>query len=1047
MSNDFPSPIIKAIESGNAILFLGAGASYDAILGGSATRITADIVRNRLSDEFLDGSHKSKSLMTVADYARSEASLEKVQIFIRKIFIDLGPAPFHLKIPTFRWRAIVSTNYDLVVERAYENSPERLQNLVAVTKDGDELEKALAGQNTVPYLKLHGCINNFNDKDVPIVLDSNEYAKFTKGRGNLVRTFKEWATQSPIIFCGYSLGDENIKEILFDIGDSSQSRDSYLYVDISFDEIQKRFWQGRRITPFQADFKGFLDALDTKIPETNRKLASLFSRSDLTISKWIPSHDNPSLELLEYLTNELTHVTPDSKNGSAINPKNFYCGLDVSFNPIYEGLDITRNATTEVLNHAVLDSLNSTESKLFVIKGYAGCGKSVLAKRVAIETSQLLDSPLTVWLNEGAVIRPSLVFELQKLVQSRIYFFIDDVVEHQESLVRFVEMAFQQKLLITIIVCARTNELNIYGQELQRRISREFEIHDLEKNEVNSLLDKLSQSKILGPLEQYSESERKIFIEKFYDQQLLVALHEITFGDSFEDILISEFEKIQPREAQQLYLDICSLHQSGVGVRAGLLSRISGLPISTLNEYLHGPLARVIRANFDRHYRDLVYKSRHNEIAKMVFSLAIADPEARTFQLIRILSKIDLDYSSDRKSYFELVKGRRLADLFERKQFAIAVFDAAEEANPSPSYLWHQRAILELFHREGSTELASEYLRKAEIENKGTGFSDAGIQHTKANLLRKKALASQSSVERERYRADARSILKPQLQRKNSHPEHLLGQVLLDELKDYFSQDFSKETEDRREIREQAIIRITNELSQLIENYLKLNTGDGPMTILRSEFLKAMGKQPQALDVLNRFHDRNPENTSITRVLGEALSSADKIDEGIAVLKSAVLVSPNDKQACLSLAKLLIKKNEFETPDSILSHLRRSFSDGDSHYEARLIYARCNLLYGDVSKGKDEFQSLRQTYLQNKDRVGYEVRLPDGALRRYLGTVQSKQAGYGFIYSSELRFHIFFTPKSLSKTDWSVVASGAIIEFSLGFSYKGPVAIDVRIKD
>src|SRR6266404_389401 len=111
-------PIRSAIETGGAILFLGAGASYDALKGGAPVRITADAVKNALSDKFLSGAHKGKSLMTVADYARNEGSLQKVQAYIRELFVDLEPAPFHLLIPQFRWRAIVTTNYDLVVEKA-----------------------------------------------------------------------------------------------------------------------------------------------------------------------------------------------------------------------------------------------------------------------------------------------------------------------------------------------------------------------------------------------------------------------------------------------------------------------------------------------------------------------------------------------------------------------------------------------------------------------------------------------------------------------------------------------------------------------------------------------------------------------------------------------------------------------------------------------------------------------------------------------------------------------------------------------------------------
>lgn len=1047
MFQKIPVPIQNAIESGNAILFLGAGASYDALLNGVKTNIYANLVRDKLSDKFLGGAHKKSPLMTVADYARHEASLGKVQAFIRDIFIDLSPAGFHLKIPTFRWRAIVTTNYDLVIEKAYAACPTSLQKLAPVTKDGDELEIALASQNSVPYLKLHGCISNYNNTDTPIVLDSNEYSKFKSGRENIVKAFSEWATQSPIIFCGYSLSDENIKEILFDIGDASQSRDAYLYVDLAFDDIQTRYWQGRRITPYPANFETFMDTLDGGIPIGNRLLGAIYLRQDLSISKWIPSHEEPSKELIQYLTLELQHVLPIAPASEAVDGHNFYCGLDNSFGPIYAELDVSREISEKILNKAVLDTLESTQPKLFFIKGYAGCGKSVLAKRVALDTSRILDEPLVVWLREGAVVRPELIIELQLLIQSRIYVFVDDVLEHQDTLAVLVEKVFQRNSRITIIACARTNELNIYGQEMQKRVSCDFELHDLENNEVLRLLDKLSQHKILGPLEQYSAAERKLFIEKFYDQQLLVALHEITFGDSFEQILVNEFEKIIPRDAQQLYLDICTLHQSGVGVRAGLLSRLSGVPIPVLNDLLMGPLARVVRSNFDSRYRDVVYKSRHDEIAKMVFSLAITDQDARAFQLIRILSKVDLDYSSDNKAFFELVKGRMLSDLFERKELAISVFDAAERANPPAAYLLHQRAILELNHRTGNIEVASEYLRKAEAAIRESGYRDSSIQHTKANLLRRRALLSTSAVERERYRADARTILKPQLSRKsNLYPQHLLGQVLLDELKEFFGHIHSEGQQlPTQEIREQAIVRIATDLSRLIDDHLKTQPSDGPMTLLRSDFLRTMGRQPQAIQVLQRFHSQSPENSSVSRVLGEALSSADKIDEGIEVLRGAVLISPTDKFASLSLAKMLIKKNEFENSDAILSFLRRSFSDGDSHYEARLLYARCNLLYGDITRGKHEFRLLRDVYLENKDRPNYIVMNTDGTPRRYGGPIISKQAGYGFASSSELRFHVHFGTKGVQPGVWTSMSQGTVIEYNVAFTYRGPVAINIRM--
>lgn len=1036
MNQKLPSAIKQAIESGEAILFLGSGASFDALLGGVKKRIYANTLRDLLSDKFLDGAHKENNLMTVADYCRAESSLLKVQKFINETFRDLYPANFHEIIPTFRWRAIVTTNYDLVVERAYENCKSPLQKLVPVSKDG-ELQDALEQQNTVPYIKIHGSIQNYADVSVPLVLDSNEYSKFKTGRQSIVKAFAEWATQSPIIFCGYSLSDENIKEILFDIGDASQLRDAYLYVDVAFSDIQTRYWQSRRIFPFAATFESFLKDIDSTIPLSNRILSTAFKNTS-SISKWIPSHVSPTPELQDYLNTELLHILPEVPPSTALDPKKFYSGLDNSFLPIYADLDVKRDLMPKVLNDAVIDTLESTKPKLFFLKGYAGCGKSVLIRRIALETSKLLDKPLVLWIGEGTVIRDSLIFELQRLVDSRIYLFIDDGIEHHESLARFVEQVFRLDLPITIMACARTNELNIYGKDLFGKITRDFELADLEDKEVLDLLKKLSFYKVLGPLEQYSDSERKLFIDKFYGQQLLVALHEITFGDSFEDIIVSEFEKIQPREAQQLYLDICTLHQSGVSVRAGLLSRVSGKKIAELNEYLEGPLARVMRTYYDSYFRDFVYKSRHSEISKMVFALAIRAPEARAEQLIRIISKIDLEYSSDKKAFFELVKGRYLADLFEKKELALSVFEAAERSGAPQSFLLHQRAILELNHRTGNIEIAADYLKRAEIANKNSGYRDGAIQHTKANLLRKKGQVATSLIERERHRSDARAILTTQLNRKdNSYPQHLLGQILLDELKDNFR---LFDGNDQQGLHEAAIMRVTSELTRLIDDTIKKDPADAQMTLLRSDFLKVMGKQPKAIEVLERFHKSTPENSAITRVLGEALYAANKIDEGITVLREAVLASPSDKLASLSLAKMLIKKDEDANSETILSFLRRSFSDGDSHYDARLLYARCNLLYGDLKRGKDEFFLLKKAFIENKERRQYPVCEHDGKEKTYSGKISMKQSGHGYISSSELRFNAHLGKKGLNSTEWHSLSVGDTVQFTISFNFHGPVA-------
>lgn len=1046
MARDIPPAILAAIAEGRAILFLGAGASYDALVASQPTKITADKVKNAISDRFLGGVFKDRPLMTVADFARNESSLVDVQATVQQLFKELEPNHFHCLVPLFRWKAIVTTNYDLVVERAFSKTAGSLQQLAPVTKDGPQLQDALSEQNTVPYLKLHGCINSYTDTKVPIVLDSLEYSKFSEGRTHLVVALKEWAVNHPILFCGYSLSDENIKQILFDIGDASQVRPQYLYVNPGLTEIENRYWSARRIAPYSGTFAEMLADADAKIPKSKRTLAGLLSSSKLTITRWIPSHATPSTRLVQYLSQEVKHVLPQSAASAKADANAFFAGLDVSFDPIYAGFDVRRQQVDELLDKVVLDTLKSTLPKFFVLRGYAGCGKSVLARRLAVETAGLLDAPLVVYLPEGAVLREDLLLELQHLVGGRLYVFLDDLIEFGDTLPPFLEKLRAKEVPITIFACARTNEFNVFGSKYAGKVARDFEIGDLEELEITDLLKRLSENKLLGPLGTYDESERSVFVEKFYGRQLLVALHEITRGSPFEEIIVDEFEKITPREAQQLYLDICTLHQCRVGARAGLISRLNGLHIESLKSHLTGSLANVVRESYDHRYRDIVYRSRHEEIARMVFDLAIPNAEQRALQLQRILGSMDLDYSSDNKAFFELLKGRRLAEDFDRKGLALAIFDAAAAANPPSSYLLHQRAILELNHKDGNLEAANDLLRQAEVEVRREGFRDASIQHTRANLLRRRANASNQAVEKERYRADARAILRPQLgQRDNSYPEVLYGQLLLDEIRDALESGLGATQVDGAATSGGPHVRLINELSLLLDRSLQHRPADGPMTLLKADFLKALGKSPNAIRVLEKYCEKNEAGSLLVKVLAETLIAAGRVGDAISALRPAVIAAPGDKALNLTMAKALIAQSDNGNSQSIIAHLRRSFSDGDSNYEARLLFARCNMLYGDLDRGRAEFDSLRRLYIDSREKARVPVQNSDGTARRYSGWVAKRQFGYGFIASNDLRFDVFFHKNHSGADLWERLDRGSNVTFSLGFSFRGPVPIDIEM--
>src|SRR6266481_5256626 len=119
MAVELPQALIDAVKEERAVLFLGAGASKGAAHPNNLAIPDGDGLRDFLCDRFFAGSLKKRSLPQVTDLAINERGFREVQSTIGSLLRPFEPADFHRLIPTFRWRAIVTTNVDLIVQRAY----------------------------------------------------------------------------------------------------------------------------------------------------------------------------------------------------------------------------------------------------------------------------------------------------------------------------------------------------------------------------------------------------------------------------------------------------------------------------------------------------------------------------------------------------------------------------------------------------------------------------------------------------------------------------------------------------------------------------------------------------------------------------------------------------------------------------------------------------------------------------------------------------------------------------------------------------------------
>ena len=341
------------------------------------------------------------------------------------------------------------------------------------------------------------------------------------------------------------------------------------------------------------------------------------------------------------------------------------------------------------------------------------------------------------------------------LVQERIYVFVDRAALRLEELLPLISAFAASRTPLTLLTAERDNEWNVRCGALEEHVVQEYPLRHLSERDIHVLLSKLEEHGALGRLEDLPYQERvHAFLDRA-ERQLLVALHEATLGKPFEEIIKDEYDRIIPAEAQTLYLDVCTLNRLGVPVRAGLISRVSGIRFEYFQEKFLGPLEHVVRSHIDHYVGDRMYSSRHAHIADMVFQQVLREPEQRFDQVLRVLEGINLDYTSDNEAFRALSRGRLMADIFASQELGRRFYERCERIVGKEPHLLQQRAIFEMAHPGGSLEKAEQYLQDALT----VAPYERSIQHTFANLKRRQANAANNPLLRGKLRRDSRGYL------------------------------------------------------------------------------------------------------------------------------------------------------------------------------------------------------------------------------------------------------------------------------------------------
>jgi tetratricopeptide (TPR) repeat protein len=465
---------------------------------------------------------------------------------------------------------------------------------------------------------------------------------------------------------------------------------------------------------------------------------------------------------------------------------------------------------------------------------------------------------LCLYVQHGKTVSFNLLTEIVRCTGERIFLFWDDAADKPFEIEQLVSESMRKGLRLTVFTAERANAWNMACGNLDRLLTGDYNLRYLSHAEI----------------------------EVRAGRQILVALHEATLGPPFEEILLNEFNEIQPEQARRLYLTICVLNRLNVQVRAGLIARVHGVPFSEFREKFFGPLEHVVLAHKNDNIGDYLYRARHPEIAQIVFQQVLKEPTDRFNEYVRLLRDLNLAYTSDETAFRELTRARNLHELFPNHEDADALFAVAMERAPDDPYLLQQRANYERLRPNGNLSLALELLSKA----RGKAPRDNTILHTLGETLRAQSLSADTLLKRERFRKEARvvisNLIRDQDLGQEAFPRHTLVKLALDDVRDVLADTNSPERVVDETIRE-AERTLLESIQRCPDEELFLQA--------EAELGKLIGDDSRALHAMEAAFRKNPRDPYIASRLASIYESKDDKPRALETIRSALDSNRGDK--------------------------------------------------------------------------------------------------------------------------------------------------------
>ena len=539
------------VTPNRTVLLFGAGASIP-----SGAPSSQDLIKH-YSQNY--GLPSDLTLGEVTQLAQKKTSRLKIIRELRDLLKPIRVSGGLLSIPKWNWKSIFTTNYDNLLEQAYEKSGKQCR---IISSNFDfQLQD---GEFSCDLFKIHGTIekDECDGHQSKLILTSSDYSQTEEYREYLYDRLRGDLAGSDLIIIGQSLSDPDMQDIV-----SRAIR------------LNEKLFNPARITllAYQADeyraelleMKGLRVAFGG-IDEFTAVLA----RANLS-STVVQHRVHDALLANANLSSEMIDVA-DESDESAADVSAMFNGWPASHAEIAAGLTFERDIVRSILDYCEEDG-----SLCVTVLGAAGVGKSTAAR----QSLQALrragyrcwehrgEKPLDAsgWRQVGAALREqglvgALLVDEAHLELGQVNSLVDLLAADDNVHLKIILVSTKSQWNF------RTKTPNIF------KLGKTYRMSVLSTDEIDRLLNLIERQPPIRELVEasfagFSRNERRRRLQNRCEADMFVCLKNIFASEAFDDIILREFAGL-PKKPQEVYRYVAAMETAGVRVHRQLVIRL-----------------------------------------------------------------------------------------------------------------------------------------------------------------------------------------------------------------------------------------------------------------------------------------------------------------------------------------------------------------------------------------------------------------------------------------------------------------------------------------